>query len=49
MTVGDLPAVILFSKKARRCYHGHNLHPALQAGGGTERRPDDGGAFCLRA
>ncbi len=33
----------------RRDIHGHDLHPALQAGGGTERRPDDGGAVCLRA
>ena len=29
----------------RRCYHGHALPPALQAVGGTERRPDDGGRF----
>lgn len=37
------------SSNERRCYHGHDLYPALQAGGGTERRSDDGGAVCLRA
>ena len=47
MTAGALPAAFFHGE--RRCYHGHDLHPALQAGGGTERRPDDGGAVCLRA
>lgn len=46
MTVGKLPTVFCGE---RRFYHGHNLHPVLQAGGGTARRPDDGGAVYLRA
>lgn len=25
----------------RRCYYDHDLHPTLQAGGGTEYRPND--------
>lgn len=36
-TEGALPAVFYGEK---RCGHGRDLHPVLQAGGGTEHRPD---------